>query len=143
MSVAQAIAGPVSPETKAAVSESPPATIRKGKRKRAAPTYLGDEAESSDEPKKSTRRPKKRNSVSAKKKRTLTKGKPKGVVVPKTKGRAKGRGRGRKKTAVAVTPLDESDAKDIFIAASALRRVRIPTSPRLIPPSRLPMPLFS
>ena len=91
MSVAQAIAGPVSPETKAAVSESPPATIRKGKRKRAAPTYLGDEAESSDEPKKSTRRPKKRNSVSAKKKRTLTKGKPKGGAEDQRQGQGQGK----------------------------------------------------
>ena len=125
VSVTQAISGPGCSSVVATVKESSPATARKGKRKRAAPTYLRDEADSSSVTKTSTARSNKGNTAArktAEKKKTLTKGTGNGKVVPKTK--SKGKGRGKKKAAVTETPAVDSSAQAENIAASALLRIR-------------------
>ena len=109
----QAIAGPDSSQVAAAaVKESLPATVRKGKRKRAAPAYLYDGARSTGVVRNAAVSAK-RTPVS--KTKTLTKGKGrskgkgKGKVVPKLSGKAK------KKAAVFMAPI-VSSAEEVIAA---------------------------
>lgn len=131
MSVAQAVSGPRCPSVAATAKESPPpaTVVRKGKRKRAAPAHLREEAGSSGATKKSTARSKKGNAAAegrtaAKRKKTLTKGKGKGKVVPQNKTEGKGKGCRKKKPAAGEPPPRVVDSpargEDEIIVASAL-----------------------
>ena len=121
MSVAQATVGSASSaDVTVTASDNPLATVRKGKRKRAAPIYLGDEEAESSTGKAAPRR----KTPAARKKKTVTKGKGKGKVVSQAKGRGEGKDKGKDKAKARKkieTPVaDESYPEDIFIAASAL-----------------------